>query len=65
MWQVLRHGGRGSDEWRSVHKAAEPEKAQARFAKLKANLRQGGLALLDPSGAQVAYTWAPRLRTRW
>lgn len=62
-WQVQRHSGRNNGAWRTLYDGNE-DRARRQFAAVALNLRQGGVLLVDPNGAMVDSTWAPRLRTR-
>lgn len=65
LWTVDRHSGRDQDE-RRVRKTGESEEAvRPTFDKIKRDLRQGEVRLLNPAGDVVDRAWAPRLRTRW
>lgn len=67
VWQVMRHGGRHSDQVRVVLSTADEQKARARYGALRDKLRQGWVQIVDPAGKQVDYCWAPRhrLRSSW
>lgn len=54
-WTVERHGGRVSDAWRVCAWGTELDAGEC-FAKLQGVVRQGGIRIVDPSGA-VRSTW--------
>ena len=73
QWLVLRHGGRSNNSWRN---AAEREaagwgnpytegNARTLFGRISTRLRQGAVALINPTGEVVEFDSAPLLRTRW
>jgi hypothetical protein len=61
-WIVDRHGGRYSDTYKV--RAVGPDEASVRpvFDKIKRDLRQGEVRLLDPTGKIVDRCWAPCAR---
>lgn len=64
MFKVLRHGGRSTDEWRTLLETDDYGKAEERFNKVALKLRQGRVVITD--GERVIKSeWAPLLRTRW
>lgn len=58
---VWRHSGRTDGQWRRVP-ARDP---QAKYERLRRDLRQGTVRLVTESGDIIRETSAPRLRTRW
>ncbi len=69
VWTVRRHSGRGSGPSREaswVERFKGPEdKARAKYAKISAAMRQGGVRLLRPDGTIDSERHEPRVRTRW
>lgn len=63
-WKVERHSGRDNAPRRVIRYVSETF-ARRRFQKIKTDLRQGEVKLIDPDGNVVDSCWAPRLRTRW
>jgi len=65
-WRVLRHGGRRTDDWRSVPcERSDEATSRAVYVRVVERMRQGGARLVAPCGCVVEDTWAPRLRSRW
>lgn len=62
-WSIMRHGGTARNHWRLMGCWPDEAGARARFDKI--DIRQGGLALTSPDKTIVAWSSAPRLRTRW
>jgi len=63
-WAVVRRG-RPSARIRILRRYAIQERAQDRFEREFASMRQGILALIDPDGRIVQFATAPMCRTRW
>lgn len=63
-WCVQRHGGRRTDNWRTVIKGSEADCRRV-YREERVILRQGSVELINPDGATVECTSAPRLRSRW
>jgi hypothetical protein len=60
FWRVIRTQGKGG-RWTLVF-AGDPDRARAMYAGMLAELKVGGLALIDDRGNGVEKAWAPRLR---
>jgi hypothetical protein len=70
-WVIMRHGGRTNCEWRDItrypadYQYGAEKSARDLYQCLMVDVRQGGLALVNPSGEIVAFYSAPLVRTRW
>lgn len=60
-WLVLRHGGRRGDEWRAAAWGDETG-ARRMYAKMKSEMKQGGLQLHDPDGKAHEHHFLPPKR---
>lgn len=63
-WSVQRHGGNSNHHWRTIFTGDEMQ-CRDQFEREVANLRQGGVALVNRAGRVVDSKYWPRLRTRW
>ena len=64
--KVVRHGGRRSDDWKTLYEGAEIERATTLYQKTYLDLRQGCVALVDcTTGKAMKQFSAPNLRSRW
>jgi len=63
-WNVRRHSGRSGVGWRIVY-VGNYERAERRYERIAAELRQGAVELRCGSEPPVRFLTAPTLRTRW
>lgn len=64
-WCVIRHGGRSTDSWKLRVGYEDDTEALGEFCLRRAEIRQGGLAVIAHDGSLYKYYEAPRLRSRW
>jgi hypothetical protein len=62
--EIKRHGGRALDKWTTAATSNDEPTARAEFARLKADMRQGGLQLYV-DGKVVDQAFAPRVQRHW
>lgn len=64
MFIVKRHGGNSNHEWKTVLETEDKQKAEQKYNKIKTDLRQGTVVLLQDEKV-IDQCYAGRNRTRW
>lgn len=64
LFEVYRHGGRRTDQWRLMVSTDNSQLAHEVYEDTARKMRQGGVEK-RVDGTVACSQWAPRLRSRW
>lgn len=56
MWKVIRHPGRQDGTWKIRYEGVKDEAIED-YEKIRGQMRQGGVGLVNPNGDIIARVW--------